>query len=61
MVEFLVEGGDFGFDVLAYAEGSLSALRATCLSRAAMPVTEPPEAMVSCRCMPRRKLSAWGF
>src|SRR5213596_3093987 len=42
--------------------GSMSTLTATCLRREAMPVIDPPVAMVSWRRMPRRKSSArWAW
>ena len=57
-VEFLVERGDFGFDVLADAGEVVVDLDGDLLRREAMPVMEPPVAMVSWRRMPRRKSSA---
>jgi len=55
LVEFNVAGGDFGFDVLADAGGVVLDFDGDLLEREAMPVMEPPVAMVSWRRMPRRK------
>ena len=58
LVEFFVQGGDLGFDVLADAGRVGVDFDGDLLSREAMPVMEPPVAMVSWRRMPLMKSSA---
>jgi hypothetical protein len=61
LVEFFVQGGDFGFDVLANAGGVVVHFDGECLRREAMSVMEPPVVVVVFwRRMPRRKSRARG-